>query len=179
MRLIKEIYERDLDLEDIKRDFVETKAGKQAWERYYRLRKAARALILHEDKIAMLNAVKLHLHKLPGGGIEKAEFVVEGLNREILEETGCKITNIQELGIVVEYRDAIEMLQVSYVFTGNVLDKAGTPNFTEKEKGEGFQLVWLSAEEAINIMKNEDSPNTYAGKFIHARDLAILEYRNL
>ncbi len=113
MRLIKEIYERDLDLEDIKPDFVETKAGKQAGERYYRLRKAARALILHEDKIAILNAVKLHLHKLPGGGIEKTEFVVEGLNREILEETGYKITNIQELGIVVEYRDAIEMLQIT------------------------------------------------------------------
>jgi 8-oxo-dGTP pyrophosphatase MutT (NUDIX family) len=165
MKLIKEIYEKDLQLEQIeKRDI------------HYKLRKAARALIFKENKIAVLNAVKLHLHKLPGGGIEKDESNVLGLHREILEETGCKIGEARELGIIIEYRDAIEMLQISYVFTGEVQGSAGVPNFTQKELGEGFQLVWLSVAEAIRIMKNDDSPNTYAGKFIHSRDLAILEY---
>ena len=176
MKLIKEIYEGDLDLEDIKPDFVQTKVGKQAGERYYRLRKAARALIFQENKIAMLNAAKLYLHKLPGGGIEENESIAEGLYREILEETGCSVAETRELGIVVEYRDTIELLQISYVFTGNVQDDAGTPSFTKKEQDEGFRLEWFDPAEAIKIMKNEDSPNTYAGKFIHARDLAILEY---
>lgn len=176
MKLIKEIYEGDLDLEDIKPDSVQAKVRKQTGERYYRLRKAARVLIFQENKIAILNAANLYLHKLPGGGIEENESIAEGLCREILEETGCSVTDASELGIVVEYRDTIELLQISYVFTGKVEDNAGTPSFTKKEQDEGFRLEWLDPAEAIKIMKNEDHPNTYAGKFIQARDLAILEY---
>lgn len=164
MELIKEVYEKDLHLEQVKLDIR------------YRLRKAARALMFRENKIAILNASKLHLHKLPGGGIEKNESIIGGLCREILEETGCRVIETRELGIVVEYRDTIELLQISYVFTGNVQDSAGMPSFTKKEQDEGFQLEWLDPAEAIKIMKNDDKPNTYAGKFIHARDLAILEY---
>lgn len=165
MKLIKEIYEKDLHLDQVIKQDVR-----------YRLRKAARALIFKEDKMAILFAAKLHLHKLPGGGIEENESIEYGLMREILEETGCKIVVIHALGITLEYRDAIEMAQISYVFVSNVIDSAGELNFTEKEKGEGFELVWLGVEEAINIMKNEDKPVTYAGKFIHARDLGILEF---
>lgn len=165
MELIKEIYEKDLQLEQgIKRGIC------------YRLRKAARALIFRDNKIAMLNAEKLHLHKLPGGGIEVNESIIEGLHREILEETGCRITDPRELGITIEYRDAIKMLQISYVFTASVFEISANLNFTQKELSEGFQFVWLDPAKAINIIENEDEPNSYAGRFISSRDLAILEY---
>lgn len=167
MRLIKEIYEKDLDLLDIR---------PQAGEKYYRLRRASRALIFHENKIAVLKAAKLNLHKLPGGGIDKTESAIQGLRREVLEETGCKINNIIDLGITIEYRDMIEMLQISYVFIGNVHRIVGTPAFTQKERDEGFQLLWLNVPETIIKMRNEDKPNTYAGGYVHARDLAILQH---
>ncbi len=176
MRLIKEIYEKDLDLGNIKPDFIKTKVREQAGEKCYRLRKAARALIFHENKIAILKAVKLNLHKLPGGGIDKTESIIQGLHREVLEETGCKIDNIHDHGIIIEYRDTIEMAQISYVFTCNVYGTAGVPIFTQKEQDEGFQLLWLKVPEVIKIMKDEDKPNTYSGRFIYARDLAILQY---
>jgi 8-oxo-dGTP pyrophosphatase MutT (NUDIX family) len=169
MELIKEIHETDLNL-----DQSVSLRGKL--DVCYRLRKAARALIFQNSKVAVLSATKLHLHKLPGGGIEDDESVIEGLSREILEETGCKVGNIHDLGITIEYRNAIELLQISYVFTGTVVDSSRKPQFTEKEKNEGFELAWMEVEGAIKIMKTEDSPATYAGKFILARDLAILEY---
>lgn len=176
MELIKEIYESDLHLDQTTNpDLIGTSLQTRSDARY-RLRKTARALIFQENKIAVLNAARLHLHKLPGGGIEKNESKASGLNREILEETGCKITETRELGITIEYREAIEMVQISYVFTGNIQDGIEMPNFTRKEQYEGFQLVWLTVVEAISMMENEDRPKTYAGKFINARDLAILEY---
>jgi ADP-ribose pyrophosphatase YjhB (NUDIX family) len=165
MELIKEIYDRELG--------IQSKVGDDV---RYRLRKAARALIFRGNKIAILNARSLSLHKLPGGGVEGHESIGEGLEREIREETGCKINQIREIGIVIEYRDRIEMMQVSYVFVGHVQDNSGQPVFTQKEKDEGFVLEWMDASEAVDVMKNKDKPNSYAGKFIRVRDMAILEY---
>ena len=166
MELIQEIYEKDLGLQ---------LEGKQQDIRY-KLRRAARALLFRGDTIAILAAEKLQIHKLPGGGIDAHESISEGLEREILEETGCKIGNIRELGITVEQRDSIALLQFSYVFCADVVDDSGKPSFTEKEAAEGFRLQWMRVSEALDLMKQQDSPVTYAAKFIHARDLAILEY---
>lgn len=176
MKLIKEIYEKDLDLKNFESDSIRLGAKEQVGEKYYRLRKASRALVFWNDKIAVLKAAKLHIHKLPGGGIENSESMISGLHREVLEETGCKIDKIHELGLVIEYRDAIRMLQISYVFIGHVFDLATKPIFTLKEQNEGFKLAWFDVEEVINMMINIDIPDTYAGRFIHARDLAILRY---
>lgn len=165
MELIKEISDRDLSIESALKSDIR-----------YRLRKASRALIFQENKIAVLNARGLHLHKLPGGGIEENESIGQALTREILEETGCKINQIREIGITIEYRNEIELIQVSYVFTGNVIDNSREPVFTQKERDEGFLLEWMTVNEAVRLMKIQDKPNSYAGKFIRARDTAILEY---
>lgn len=165
MELIIEIYEKDLGMKpSLRRDIR------------YRLRRAARGLVFDSDKIAILNVSKLHFHKLPGGGIENEESKVRGFTREVLEETGCRIINVREFGATIEYRGEIEMLQISYSFTCDVIGAWGSPNFTSKEIDEGFQLGWFTIEEAINMMKDKDKPVTYAGKFIQMRDLAILEY---
>ncbi len=165
MYLIRELQESDVLHKKISNKNVR-----------YRLRKAARGLVFHEKNIAILHAGNLHLHKLPGGGIENEESIAEGFNREILEETGFKVGNSQQLGITIEYRDEIELIQISYVFIADIAEKAGLPKFTQKEIDEGFVLKWLSVPEAIGLLKDKDAPKTYAGKFIHARDLAILEY---
>jgi ADP-ribose pyrophosphatase YjhB (NUDIX family) len=164
MELIKEIYERDLGLYSANRN-----AG-------YKLRKAARGLVFEGGKIAVLHAHNLHLHKLPGGGIEDNESNAEGFVREAFEETGVKIDKPNELGITIEFRDRIGLLQISYVFISDIIVKRGKPDFTQKEIDEGFVLKWLNIEEALHLMKHKDKPATYAGKFILARDLAILEY---
>lgn len=166
MQLIKEIHEKDLDIK------IKSETG------ILKLRKAARALIFKDNKIAILKANKLNIHKLPGGGIEEGETIEEGLGREILEETGCRIEKICELGSTIEHRDSINMRQVSYVYTALVSEIVTQPAYTEKEINEGFNLFWLIVEDVIRIMKNEDKPLTYAAKFIHYRDLAILEYYN-
>ena len=164
MELIKEIYEKDLGI-----------SSGDAGDISYKIRKAARALLFRKGKIAVLHAVNIAVHKLPGGGVAGKELIKEGLTREIKEETGFTISDEKELGITIEYRNEFKQLQISYVYTGNA-GVRGIPNFTGKEISEGFKLIWLTVEEAIEIMKNKDNPINYAGKFIHERDLAILEY---
>ena len=165
MELIKEIHDEDLGIKPIVKGDIR-----------YRLRRAARALIFKGDKIAVLNVKALFLHQLPGGGVEDNESIDEGLMREVMEETGCIINQIQELGVVIEYRKEFELIQVSYVFIGNVQDGSGQPVFTAEEIGEGCVLEWMTVDEAFALMKNQDKPSTYACRFRSARDAAILEY---
>ncbi|MBL9050645.1 MAG: NUDIX hydrolase [Tabrizicola sp.] len=61
----------------------------------YKPRLAARALILHEDRLLLVNAypsARLGLWCAPGGGCEAGQSLPENLAREVHEETGLTIT---------------------------------------------------------------------------------------
>ena len=58
-------------------------------------RLAARALILHEDRLLLVNAyadARLQLWCAPGGGCEAGQSLPENLAREVMEETGLTVT---------------------------------------------------------------------------------------
>lgn len=68
-------------------------------------RLAARAVLFKGNKIALLHVTKYKYHKLPGGGVEKDETIEAALYREMMEETGCQIEIIKEVGKVIEHRN--------------------------------------------------------------------------
>lgn len=137
-------------------------------------RSAARAVLLDkEGLIPLLFVSKLNYHKLPGGGIEQGEDKFKALAREVYEETGCEAQVCGEVGEIVEFRSEWNLLQISYCYWGKITKK-GTPKFTEEERQEGFQLLWVGLPEAISLIKN-DNPDDYEGKFIVERDLKFLE----
>lgn len=139
------------------------------------IRNAARAVLFDEDgKIPILFVSKHNFHKLPGGGLEEDEDIMQALARECLEEIGCEIEVTGEVGITKEIRGRDSRLQTSYCYLGKVIKKVQKPKFTEFEREKGFQLKWLSLDDAINKFKN-DKPNNYNGKFISIRDFKILE----
>jgi ADP-ribose pyrophosphatase YjhB (NUDIX family) len=164
MKLIATIKDQDLGL-----DFP-------APDVYTQERQAARAIVFDRDnKIALLHATNLNYHKLPGGGIEKGEEIIEALNRETMEEIGCEIEDIQELGIIEEYRNQFALHQLSYCFTARVKGEKGTPQLEPDEIEEGFETVWLSLDEAIAVIENEKDRGHYASRFITKRDLVFLQ----
>lgn len=60
----------------------------------FKPRLAARALILHEDRLLLVNAypgARLGLWCAPGGGCEAGQSLPENLAREVMEETGLTI----------------------------------------------------------------------------------------
>ena len=143
---------------------------------------AARAILFKNNKIALLHVTKYDYHKLPGGGVEKGETVEEGLKREILEEAGCDIEIIGEVGKVIEHRNRTDYgilqkdsgtFQTSYCYIARVI-KQGKTNFDDGELAAGYKLEWVTLNKAIGTIEKE-KPKNYEGKFIVKRDLALLK----
>ena len=144
----------------------------------YSLREAGRAIVFNkEGKIALLHAFKYCFHKLPGGGVEQGEDVKKALERELLEEIGCKIKIIKELGIILEIKNEYCQKQTSYCYIAEVIE-LGKNKLTEEESEDlGIGVEWVTLKKAIRLMK-KDNPDDYTGKFILARDLCFLEEAN-
>jgi 8-oxo-dGTP diphosphatase len=163
MKLLKEIYDKDF-----------LTGGKNRLNICYSLRKAARAVIMDKNnQVPLLFASRNNYHKLPGGGIKDNETVSEALRREILEEVGVTIKSVKDIGVIIEYRDEIKLLQISYCYFARINKLIKKPSFTKKELSEGFELKWMSFDKAIKAIK-KDKPSNYTGRFIQKRDLLIL-----
>ena len=73
----------------------------------FRPRLAARALILHRDRLLLVNAypgARLGLWCAPGGGCEAGQSLPENLCREVHEETGLRIL-VGPPALVNEFHD--------------------------------------------------------------------------
>ena len=65
-------------------------------------RTAVRVILINNDnKIAILHKKNKNEYKLVGGGVDEGEDYEEALKRETLEEAGCKIEILNELGEVL------------------------------------------------------------------------------
>ncbi len=138
-------------------------------------RGASRAVVFDADSnVALLHATKKHFHKLPGGGIEQGEDIETALRRELIEEIGCSVKNLRELGSVEEFRNKWELHQISYCFLADLDGEKGMPDLEEDEIADGFEPVWMSIEDAIKTLESEAPVEDYEGKFIQLRDVTLL-----
>lgn len=143
----------------------------------YMHRQAARAVVTDDEgAIAIMHAAKSGYYKLPGGGVNEGEEILDALHREMAEEIGCKVNVTGEIGIVQEYRDTVPMTQTSYVYTAVVDSEKGQSEFTEKELNEGFEVIWVeNINRAIELIESDPDPGDEHGRaFMHTRDAAIL-----
>jgi ADP-ribose pyrophosphatase YjhB (NUDIX family) len=144
----------------------------------FRKRGAARAVLLDENgQIYLLNVSKHGYHKLPGGGIDEGEDIKQALERELMEEVGCKAEVIAELGTVVEYRNYDDggLEQTSYCFLAKQVGEQVASALEEGELAEGmFEIKAASIDDAIALL-SQDKPDNLEGKFIQKRDIAFLQ----
>lgn len=146
----------------------------------YTTRRAARAVLIDpEGKVALLHVTRDHYYKLPGGGIDEGEDILEALERELREETGCHAHITRELGTVLEQRYYWNMTQISYCYIAQQRGSKGAPDFTATEQEDGFELVWAdNLDEAIKLLQSSEetaSPSEPGIKFMRLRDVAIAE----
>lgn len=136
----------------------------------YIVRKSARAVLFNEvGEVAIQHLSIPGYYKLPGGGIDQGETVEEALKREVKEEVGCDCEIIDEVGVIIEYRNEDNLLHISYCYTARVVGAIGEPEYEGGEIDEGQSTVWVLPEEGVRLI-NEGAPETYNGKFIVRRD---------
>lgn len=148
----------------------------------WRERHAARAIVRDtEGNIALLHATKNNYHKLPGGGVEDGEDKAAALDRECLEEIGCHIQNVRELGKIEEWRNRCDLPdtglhQTSFCYIADIRGEKGSPTLTESEIEEGFVTVWMPLEGAIAQLEREQADRVhYEANFMTKRDLTFLK----
>lgn len=142
----------------------------------YPVREAARAVVQDsEGKIALLHVSKNHYYKLPGGGIEPLEDKDLALQRECMEEIGCEIKVLGEVGIIIEERKFYHLRQISYCYFAQVQGEKGEPEFTEDEKAEGFEVLWAPYEEALQLLLKNEAIEIEGHSYIVPRDSMFLK----
>lgn len=144
----------------------------------FRKRGAARAVLTDDSgQVYLLNVSKHGYHKLPGGGIDEGEAIKQALERELMEEVGCKAEVVAELGTVIEYRNYDDggLEQTSYCFLAKQVDEQVASALEDGELEEGmFEVKAKSIDDAIALL-SQDKPDNLEGQFIQKRDLAFLQ----
>lgn len=169
--IIAKITDKDFGLEEKKLDNPIIRYG-------------ARGIVVNDNgEIAIFHKRLKNEYKLPGGGVEKDENIIDAFRREIMEETGCEISNIKELGITIEEKGQTNFCQISYIFIANVIKNTHRLHMTKKEQDEGGEILWLLPDEAyanvsnsINNIIGSVYDDQYKSMFMVKRDAMILSY---
>ena len=117
------------------------------------------ALIEKGGKLLFLNLSYQKGLGLPGGIVQEGETLEETLKREVLEETGLKVTKSMYFSSVIGSYKGIPTASV--VFLADTLGK-----LKSSEEGE---LVWMRPKDAIGKLFYKDSATAVVEKYIAFR----------
>lgn len=157
---------------------LETKKMRKPKTRY-----AARGIVIDDNnKVALFYKAKKNEYKLPGDeikdGSKEETFMLAALN-----ETGCDIDIVYDMGTIEEWKTHENFKQISYVYIGKVVKNRHELKLSKEDKKAGSVVVWVTINEAIkliskcyNELKETDSDSIYSIKFMVIRDLEILKY---
>ena len=119
-------------------------------------RLATRSIAIQGDTILLLYTERYEDYSLPGGGLDLGEDKIEGMIRELSEETGAQdIKNIKPFGAYEEYRpwhkpDYDIQYMISYCYTCEIDKELGSANLESHEINNGMNAIWINIHEAIS-----------------------------
>ena len=139
--------------------------------------------VLKNDKgeICVIKSEKYGYVQIPGGGINDEETITDALRREIQEEAGFLIINIEPIGYILEKREDAQNHHdwnkaISYVFSASLGKEVGT-NYAEDESVDDFRPIWMTLDQFIAEKEElKNKANSYSGYFSDKRDLEIAKF---
>ena len=140
MQILKTHYHSDIESLDEKTIFT---------------RLATRSITLQGEEILLMYTARYEDYSLPGGGLDEGEDQIEGMIRELSEETGAQnIKNIKPFGVYEEYRpwykpDFDIQHMISYCFTCEIDKELGAASLESYEIKNGMEAKWINIHEAI------------------------------
>jgi ADP-ribose pyrophosphatase YjhB (NUDIX family) len=143
-------------------------------------RLATRGIAMQGTRILLLYTERYEDYSLPGGGLEQDEDQIEGMMRELSEETGATaINNIQVFGAYEEYRpwhkgDYEVQHMISYCYTCNINTTLGMARMESYEIKNGMKAMWVNIHEAIAHNKKTIATSDKKGMSIE-RETFLLE----
>jgi len=143
-------------------------------------RLATRSIAVQGDNILLMYTQRYKDYSLPGGGLDSGEDKVEGMIRELTEETGAQdIKNIQPFGVYEEYRpwyksDFDIQHMISYCYTCEINQTLGSSSLESYEIKNGMEAKWMNIHEAINHNKKTMATSHKKGMSIE-RETFLLE----
>ena len=118
-------------------------------------RLATRSIARQGNNILLLYTERYEDYSLPGGGLDVGEDKINGMMRELTEETGAQnIRNIKPFGIYEEYRpwykpDYDIQHMISYCYTCDINSALGDSSMESYEKNNGMKAMWIDIYKAI------------------------------
>jgi len=150
-------------------------------EKSFFTRLATRAITIQDDFILLLYTERYEDYSLPGGGLDFGENKVEGMMRELNEETGAQnIKNVKPFGAYEEYRpwhkpDYDIQHMISYCYTCDINKELGPSSMEPYEKKNGMRAIWVNIHEAIKHNKETMASSVKKGMSIE-RETFLLEF---
>jgi len=142
-------------------------------------RLATRAIAMYGETILLLYTERYDDYSLPGGGLDLDENRVDGMKRELIEETGAKdIQNILPFGAYEEYRpwykpDYDIQHMISYCYTCQINRELGDSQMESYEIKNGMRALWMDIHKAIKHNEHTMTTSDKKGMSIE-RDTFLL-----
>ena len=154
---------------------IKTLANKSIFTRL-----ATRSITIQGRNILLLYTARYEDYSLPGGGLDLGEDKIEGMMRELSEETGAQnIRNIKPFGTYEEYRpwyksDYDIQHMISYCYTCDINKELSNSNLESYEINNGMKAKWINIHEAIHHNKQTMATSSKKGMSIE-RETFLLE----
>lgn len=132
-------------------------------------REGCRGIVQKDGLYLMVHLEKWDIYTFPGGGLEENETLEECCIREVLEETGVIVSNVELKATVKEY--FADSRWTNYYFVCDFVEDTGIPHLTDEEKDLNLVVKWLTRDELLdqlanNVTKHENGPEIHNREFL-------------